>query len=334
MPKLRLGVAIEKLAFSAPFRIAGFTFEHQDAIVVTLEDGTHRGRGEASGVFFLGEKVAQMAAQIEAQRAAIERGIDRDAVQHLLPPGGARNALDCALWDLEARQAGKPVWALAGLPAPKPLLTTFTLGAEAPEVMAAGARRFAQARALKVKLTGELELDARRVAAVRAARPEVWLGVDANQGYSLELLPKLTRILVEARVELIEQPVARGHEAGLEDHVSPIAIAADESALTLGDIAGLVGRFDVVNIKLDKSGGLTEGLAMAHEARRQGLKVMVGNMMGTSLAMAPAFVLGQLCDVVDLDGPTFLRQDRVPGVRYSNGLIECDEAVWGSPVAA
>ena len=334
MLRFRLGVALEKLAFSAPFRIAGFTFEHQDAVVVTLEDGTHRGCGEASGVFFLGERVAQMAAQIEAQRGAIERGIDRDSVQHLLPPGGARNALDCALWDLEARRTGKPVWALAGLPAPKPLLTTFTLGAEAPEVMAAGARRYGEARALKVKLTGDLELDAQRVAKVRAARPDVWLGVDANQGYSLELLPKLIRILVDARVELIEQPVARGHEAGLEDLVSPIPIAADESALVLDDIAGLVGRFDVVNIKLDKCGGLTEGLAMAHEARRLGLKVMVGNMMGTSLAMAPAFVLGQLCDVVDLDGPTFLKHDRVPGVRYANGLIECDEAVWGSPRAA
>ncbi|MGO9803681.1 MAG: dipeptide epimerase [Steroidobacteraceae bacterium] len=334
MPQVRLGVAVEKLEFSAPFRIAGFTFEHQDAVLVTLNDGTHRGRGEASGVFFLGEKVEQMAAQIEAQRGAIERGIDRDSARHLLPPGGARNALDCALWDLEARRAGKPVWALAGLPEPKPLLTTFTLGAEAPEVMAAGARRYGEARALKVKLTGDLELDARRVARVRAARPDVWLAVDANQGYSLELLPKLIRILVDAHVELIEQPVARGHEAGLEDLVSPIPIAADESALVLDDIAGLVGRFDVVNIKLDKCGGLTEGLAMAHEARRLGLKVMVGNMMGTSLAMAPAFVLGQLCDVVDLDGPTFLKHDRVPGVRYANGLIECAEAVWGSPRAA
>ncbi|HWZ62551.1 MAG TPA: dipeptide epimerase [Steroidobacteraceae bacterium] len=334
MSGLKLAVSIEKLEFSAPFRIAGRVFEHQDAVVVSVDDGTQCGRGEASGVFFLGERVEQMAAQIEAQRGTIERGIDRDSAQHLLPPGGARNALDCALWELEARRAGRPVWALAGLTQPKPLLTTFTLGADTPELMAAGARRFGAARALKVKLTGELALDAARVARVRAARPDVWLGVDANQGYSLELLPKLTRFLVDARVELLEQPVARGHEAGLEDYVSPIPIAADESALVLGDIAGLVGRFDVVNIKLDKCGGLTEGLAMAHEARRLGLKVMVGNMMGTSLAMAPAFVLGQLCDVVDLDGPTFLRQDRVPGVRYSDGLIECDAAVWGSPRAA
>jgi L-alanine-DL-glutamate epimerase-like enolase superfamily enzyme len=334
MRALKLTVSIEKLEFSAPFRIAGFVFEHQDAVVVALDDGTHRGRGEASGVFFLGERVERMAEEIEAQRATIERGIERSALQHLLPPGGARNALDCALWELEARRMAKPVWELAGLKQPKPLLTTFTLGAESPEVMAAGARRYAQARALKVKLTGDLDLDGARVTAVRRARPDVWMGVDANQAYAVEQLPRLLRILVDARVELLEQPVARGHEQGLEDLLSPIPIAADESALALPDVAGLAGRFDVINIKLDKCGGLTEGLAMAHEAHAHGLKVMVGNMMGSSLAMAPAFVLGQLCEVVDLDGPTFLKRDRTPGVRYVDGMIECDEAVWGSPRAA
>ncbi|HYM41227.1 MAG TPA: dipeptide epimerase [Steroidobacteraceae bacterium] len=330
MAALALTVGIEKLEFSAPFRITGFVFEHQDAVLVTLDDGRHRGRGEACGVFFLGERAEHMAAEIEAQRPSIERGIRRAELQHLLPPGGARNALDCALWEIEAQRAGKPVWALAGLPEPKPLLTTFTLGAEAPEVMAAGARRWSQARALKVKLTGDLDLDGARVSAVRRARPDVWMGVDANQAYTLEQLPRLIRILTDARVELLEQPVARGHEPGLEDLVSPIPIAADESALSLADVAGLAGRFDVVNIKLDKCGGLTEGLAMAHAAHAQGLKVMVGNMMGSSLAMAPAFVLGQLCEVVDLDGPTFLKHDRTPGVRYRGGMIECDEAVWGS----
>jgi L-Ala-D/L-Glu epimerase len=331
MQGLRLTVTVEKLEFSAPFRITGFVFEHQDAVVVTLDDGVHRGRGEASGVFYLDDPVDRMAVDIESKRAVIERGIDRAAAQALFPPGGARNALDCALWELEARRAGKPVWALAGIPRPKPLVTTFTLGAEPPEVMAAGARRYSDARALKVKLTGEFELDSSRVAAVRAARPDVWIGVDANQGYAVEGLPRLIRMLRDAGVELIEQPVARGQEAGLEDIESEIPIAADESALSLSDVPGLVGRFDVVNIKLDKCGGLTEALAMAHEARRLGLKLMVGNMMGTSLAMAPAFVLGQLCDVVDLDGPTFLKRDRNPGVRYSDGRIWCDEAVWGGP---
>jgi L-Ala-D/L-Glu epimerase len=183
-----------------------------------------------------------------------------------------------------------------------------------------------------VKLTGDVALDRARVAAVRAARPEVWLGVDANQAYAIEQLPQLIGMLREARVELLEQPVARGHEAGLEGLECDLPIAADESVLALGDVAGLVGRFDVINIKLDKCGGLTEGLAMAHAARRLGIKVMVGNMMGSSLAMAPAFVLGQLCDVVDLDGPTFLTQDRTPGVRYAEGLIFCADAVWGGGV--
>jgi L-alanine-DL-glutamate epimerase-like enolase superfamily enzyme len=331
MPGLRLAVAVEKLPFSAPFRIAGRVFEHQDAVVVTLDDGVHRGRGEASGVFYLEDDVPRAAAAIEAQRAVIERGIDREALQRLLPRGGARNALDCALWELEAERAGRPVWALAGLKPPRQLTTTFTLGADTPEIMAAGARRYAAARALKLKLTGDLELDAARVRAVRAVRPDVWLGVDANQAYGIADLPRLIAVLVETRVELIEQPLARGREADLEGCDSPIPIAADESALGLNDIAGLIGRFDTVNIKLDKCGGLTEGLAMAHEARRAGLDVMVGNMMGSSWAMAPSFVLGQLCDVVDLDGPTFLARDRTPAVRYAGGMIWCDEGVWGGP---
>jgi len=333
MPALKLAVSVEKLAFSAPFRIAGRVFEHQDAVVATLDDGAHRGRGEACGVFYLEDGVPQMLAAIEAHRGTIERGIDRDALQRLLPPGGARNALDCALWELEARRTGRPVWKLAGLKAPRELTTTFTLGADEPQVMAAGARRYAEARALKLKLTGDLELDAARVAAVRAARPDVWLGVDANQAYAIGQLAQLVEILAAARVELLEQPLARGREADLENFDSPIPIAADESALSLNDIAGLLGRFDTVNIKLDKCGGLTEGLAMAQEARRAGLDVMVGNMMGSSLAMAPAFVLGQLCDVVDLDGPTFLAHDRTPAVRYSGGRIWCDEAVWGRGAA-
>ena len=333
MGALRLTVAAEKLAFSAPFRIAGRVFEHQDAVVVTLDDGTHRGRGEASGVFYLEDGMPQMLAAIESQRATIERGIDREVLQRLLPPGGARNALDCALWELEAQRRGRPVWALAGLKNPRELTTTFTLGADTPEVMAAGARRYVGARALKLKLTGEAELDAQRVAAVRAVRPDVWLGVDANQAYAIGQLPRLVAMLEDARVELLEQPLARGREGDLEGFVSTIPIAADESALGLNDIAGLVGRFDIVNIKLDKCGGLTEGLAMAHEARRAGLGLMVGNMMGSSLAMAPAFVLGQLCDVVDLDGPTFLAHDRTPAVRYARGKIWCDEAVWGAAAA-
>ncbi|HEX7915460.1 enolase C-terminal domain-like protein, partial [Rudaea sp.] len=202
------------------------------------------------------------------------------------------------------------------------------------EKMAAGARKYAQARAVKVKLTGELDLDIARVNAVRAARPEVWLGVDANQGYDASELRALVDALVATKVSLLEQPIERGREADLDGFASPIPIAADESALSLADVPGLVGRFNVVNIKLDKCGGLTEALAIAREARRLGLGIMVGNMVGTSLAMAPAFVVGQLCDIVDLDGPIFLAQDRKPAIRYDDGLVWCGDEVWGSRKAA
>jgi L-alanine-DL-glutamate epimerase-like enolase superfamily enzyme len=327
VPKLR--VEVEKLRLSAPFRISGFVFEEQDVVVVTLDDGEHRGRGEASGVYYLGDSAQAMVAAIEGARGEIERGIGRIALQQLLPPGGARNAVDCALWELDAHRLGVAVWELAGLPAPKPLVTTFTLGAEDPEVMAAGARKYAQARSLKLKLTGDLPADIARVRAVRAARPEVWMGVDANQGYKIDALGSLVAALGPENISLLEQPLKRGREADLDGFKSKIPIAADESALSMVDIAGLVGRFNVVNIKLDKCGGLTEGLAMAHEARRLGLGVMVGNMVGTSLAMAPAFVLGQLCDVVDLDGPIFLAQDRTPSMTYTNGSAWSGEHVWG-----
>ncbi|HEY6621345.1 MAG TPA: dipeptide epimerase [Steroidobacteraceae bacterium] len=329
MPALKLHVEVEKLRLSAPFRISGFVFEDQEVVVVTLDDGEHRGRGEASGVYYLGDNAKTMVAGIEAARGAIEKGIDRAALQKLMPAGGARNAVDCALWELEAQRLGVAVWELAGIDAPKPLVTTFTLGADDPATMAAGARKFAQARALKLKLTGELNDDIERVRAVRAARPEVWMGVDANQGYAINSLGSLMGVLESAKVSLLEQPLKRGREADLDGFKSKIPIAADESVLTLADVPGLVGRFNIVNIKLDKCGGLTEGLAMAHEARRLGLGVMVGNMVGTSLAMAPAFVLGQLCDVVDLDGPIFLAKDRTPSIAYTHGSAWSGEQVWG-----
>jgi len=334
MPRLELQIQVEKLRLAAPFHISGFVFEEQDAVIATLDDGAHQGRGEASGVYYLNDTAQTMTAAIEAKRAQIEAGIDRAELQRLLPAGGARNAVDCALWELDARRLGKPVWKLAGVPPPRPLITTFTLGADSPEKMAAGALNYAQARSLKLKLTGDLSLDIARVQAVRAARPECWIGVDANQGYRIDALDSLISALTASRVSLLEQPIKRGRESDLAGYVSAIPIAADESALSLADLAGLVGRFQVVNIKLDKCGGLTEGLAMAHEARRLGLQVMVGNMVGSSLAMAPAFVLGQVCDVVDLDGPTFLSKDRTPGMMYVDGTAWSDDRVWGARAAA
>lgn len=329
---LSLDLAIESLPLAKPFRISGHVFTDTPVVLVTLSDGEHSGRGEASGVYYLGDDVPAMTAAIESVRGAVEAGMTREQLQTLLPAGGARNALDCALWDIEARRSGVPVWELAGLAEPRPLRTTFTLGADDPDVMARGARDYAQARALKLKLTGDLDVDIARVQAVRTARPECWIGVDANQGFAIGDLDTLVAALVAADVKLLEQPLARGREADLSGYQCPIPIAADESALTLADVEGLVGRFDVVNIKLDKCGGLTEGLAIAKRARELGLGVMVGNMVGSSLAMAPAFIVGQLCDIVDLDGPIFLAGDRKPSIEYVDGDAWCGEAIWGRDV--
>jgi L-alanine-DL-glutamate epimerase-like enolase superfamily enzyme len=329
---LRYEVESRKLA--APFRISGYVFESTDLVVVTLSDGAHRGRGEAAGVYYLGDTAANVASVLDAKREAIEQCGSREELRSILPPGGARNAVDCAMWELEASRAGRPAWQLAGLDGVRPLVTTFTIGADEPAVMAQKAVGFAGAKSIKVKLTGELELDIARVATIRAARPDAWVGVDANQGFAIGELDRLVEAMVEQRVSLIEQPLARGREADLNGYEGPIPLAADESALSLDDVAGLVGRFQVLNIKLDKCGGLTEALLMAEEARRLGLGVMVGNMTGTSLAMAPAFIVGQYCEVVDLDGPIFMAEDRTPSVVYERGTISCGDEVWGSGRAA
>jgi len=330
MARLKLGIAVDALRLAAPFRISSHVFDSRLAVLVTLDDGTHIGRGEATGVYYLGEDVETMRIQLEAARDAIQAHPTREELRAILPAGGARNAVDAALWELESRQTRTPVWALAGLEAPRPLPTTFTVGADEPAAMAAAAVAYRQARSIKVKLTGDLDLDIARVAAIRAVRRDVWLGVDANQGYQIGDLDRLATAMVDAGVALIEQPLARGREADLDGFVSPIPLAADESALTLADVDGLKGRFNVFNIKLDKCGGLTEALLIAQAARDADLGVMVGCMVCSSLGAAPGFVVGQLCDLVDLDGPTFLQQDRTPGVVYRDGTIWCDEAVWGA----
>lgn len=326
---LKLSVAVESLPLAEPFRISGYVFEFSNVVVVTLDDGMHQGRGEASGVYYLGDDVPSMTAAIEQARTAIEAGATRDELRAIMPAGGGRNAVDAALWELEARRTGTPVATLAGVGEPRPLVTTFTLGAGEPAKMAAQAVALDYARHIKIKLTGDLALDIARVQAIRAARPESWLGVDGNQGFAIGELDALVAAMVEANVSLIEQPLARGREADLDGYRSPIPLAADESAITIDELPNVAGRFDVVNIKLDKCGGLTEALLIAKAARELGLEVMVGNMVGTSLAMAPAFVLGQLCDVVDLDGPIFLKADRTPGVVYRDGQVWCGEEVWG-----
>lgn len=327
---ITLDVSTETFAFCEPFRISGHLFTETEVVLVSLSDGTHIGRGEAAGAYYLGDDTAKMLGDIESVRAQIEAGATRDELQQLLPHGGARNALDCAWWELEARASETPIWELAGLASePKPLLTTITLGAQDPEIMAEKAALLTDFKALKLKLTGDADIDYARVAAVRTVRPECWIGVDANQGYEIDRLAALVDVLLDNGVQLLEQPLGRGRESDLDGFERRMPFAADESALSLADVDAMVGRFDVLNIKLDKCGGLTEGLAIARRARKWGMGVMVGNMMGSSLSMAPSFIVGQLCDVVDLDGPTFLREDRSPAVEYSEGNIWCPSELWG-----
>jgi L-alanine-DL-glutamate epimerase-like enolase superfamily enzyme len=326
VPELR--IEIERWPFKEPFRITGYTITDAELILVTLAADGHVGRGEAAGVFYRRETPESMIREIESVRGVIEAGITRQKLRALLQAGGARNALDCALWDLEAQKAGRPAFRLAGLDDLKPLATTCTIGADTPEEMARRARDFATAPRLKLKLTGEG--DAERVRAVRAARPDAWIGVDANQAFTRASLERVMPALVEARVSLVEQPVRAGHERELYKYDSPIPLAADESVLGLADVVRAHGHFDVVNIKLDKCGGLTEALEMATEIRRLGMRPMVGCMACTSLSIAPALIVGQLCSIVDLDGPIFLREDREPKATYENGTVYCAGG-WGSP---
>lgn len=329
---LTLRVELERWPLVAPFRITGYVFDALDIVVVTLEKDGAIGRGEAVGVFtYKNDNAASMMRQIESVRTRIDAGVSRDSLQTMLPIGGARNAIDCALWDLEAKIEGRAAWQIAEIERPHALLTTFTCSVAEPERMAAMARGYTHARAIKVKLTGE-PADVERLRAVRDARPDVWLGVDANQGFTRDSLERLMPVLLESRVALIEQPFPIGKEALLDGLKSPIPIAADESVQGLDDIAGLVGRCNIINIKLDKCGGLTEALAMTRAARAMGFETMVGNMLGTSLAMAPAFLVGQHCSVVDLDGPVFLQRDRDIPVRYVDGLIDCPDELWGGGV--
>lgn len=325
---LKLQVDIEHWPLAAPFKISDRVFAAADTLRVTLEKDGKIGSGEAAGVYYRHETPALMTDQIERVRKRIEWGINREHLQDLLPPGGARNALDCALWDLEAKLTGEPVWHRAGLDSPRPLRTTFTCGAADPAQMAATARGYKNARAIKIKLTGA-PIDADRVTAVRESLPHVWLGVDANQGFTRSSLEKLMPILLKSEVALIEQPFPVGQESQLDGLDSPIPIGADESLQGLADLPALAQWFDVINIKLDKCGGLTEGLKILQAAKEANLEPMVGCMPGTSLAMAPAFLLGQLCSIVDLDAPLFLKADRAITAQYQDGLILCPETLWG-----
>ena len=325
----RIEVEVARLPLREPFRISDHVFHHIETVVLHLEADGCVGRGEAAGVFSLDDTPSLIAQRLADVRPAIAQGVDHARLAQLFPAGGARNAFDCALWDLQAQRMGTPVWSLLGMAPPGPLLTTYTIGCAAPGRMAAQAAGYADARAIKIKLCGDEE-DDRRIAAVRAARPDVWLAIDANRSLTPATLRYLVPALRAADVQLVEQPFAIGADDALAGFDLPMALAADESIQTIADLDRLAHLYRVVNIKLDKCGGLTDGLRLAQRARALGLEVMVGNMLGTSLAMAPAWLLGQFCKIVDLDGPIFLKADCAPGAIYGNGYMDCPAALWGS----
>jgi L-alanine-DL-glutamate epimerase-like enolase superfamily enzyme len=322
---------VEKAAirFAEPFRITGYVFEAMPSIVARIDEGEQMGRGEAAGVYYMSDDQQHMLDTIEQVRAAVEAGLTREDLQAALPPCGARNALDCALWELEAKLSCIPVWQLASVPRPKPLITTFTLPADDPSALAEKIGRLGFAKAIKLKLDGNVDVDRERMRVVRSARPDVWLGVDANQGFVAGDLEALGEAAREFSVSLIEQPLKRGEEAALDGWKPGIPVAADESILGLAELQERARYFDVINIKLDKCGGLTEALKMVRAARLFGKQLMVGNMGGSTLAMAPGFVLAQLCDVVDLDGPYGLADDPLASQIYKDGEIFVPETIWG-----
>ncbi|MGB5738127.1 MAG: N-acetyl-D-Glu racemase DgcA [Woeseia sp.] len=325
---MKLDVSIEHWELKQPFRITGNVWHHSSGILVTLKDGDAVGRGEAQGVSYLGEDTDSMLAQIENVRGSIERGISRDALQTLLPRGGARNAVDCALWDLEAKSSGKTIWQLTAID-PVPVTTVFTIGIEATAAeMAAKASAAHDCPVLKIKLDDNEPLQ--RLRAIRGARPDARIVVDANQGWNIELLEKIAPEAARLNIEMIEQPLPRGADEALESFTCQVPLAADESCQDSAELEQSVRRYDMINIKLDKTGGLTEALRLAGAARAAGCRLMVGNMLGTSLGMAPSFVVAQLCDFVDIDGPLLMKSDRPHGLQYNHGKVQIfGPELWG-----
>ena len=311
-----------------PFSITGHTFTTTETVRVTLISEGCRGQGEAVGVYYNDDTVDSMVAQLEAVQHAVETGVGREDVQSLLPPGGALNALDSALWDLEAKRSGTSIWQLLDL-TPQPLRTVCTVGIEAPEIMADMARQYSRYPNLKIKLSGDAPIE--RLEAIRAARPDATLIIDVNQGWSFDELREYAPMAEKLGVAMIEQPLPRGADEWLAGYKSPVPLGADESCLHVGEYARVAPFYDVINIKLDKCGGLTQGLELVELARKDGKALMVGNMMGTSLSMAPSFVIGQHCRFVDIDGPLLLARDIVNGLHYGEGgVVDIPSpALWG-----
>ena len=325
---MRLSVRRETYPLRAAFAISRGSRTEAHVVVVELEAEGARGRGECLPYARYGETVEGVMATIEGQRAAFAQGLDRLALQNVLPPGAARNALDCVLWDWEAKRKGKTVAALAGLAPPGPLITCYTLSLDTPEAMGRAAAANAHRPVLKLKVTGEGDLE--RVAAVHTNAPKARLVVDANEGWTAEQYARFAPDLARMGVEMIEQPLPAKADAALSGVAHPIPVCADESCHGAASLASIVGRYEMINIKLDKTGGLTEALALKRAAEAKGLGIMVGCMIATSLSMAPAVLVAQGARVVDLDGPLLLAADRAPGLRYEGSTVHPPAPeLWG-----
>jgi L-alanine-DL-glutamate epimerase-like enolase superfamily enzyme len=327
-PSLRLAAGIERWPIAGSFTISRGAKTEAVTVVATVSHGNHIGRGECVPYPRYGETPEATLEALTAMQESLSNGLDRSALQAAMPPGAARNALDCALLDLEAKCAGQRVWTLLGRPAPLPCTTAFTISFATPDAMAAATARAAHRPLLKVKLGGDG--DGERIAAVRKAAPESELIVDANEAWTPDNLEQNLAACAEAGVTLVEQPLPAGRDEALARIKRPIAVCADESVHDRASLAGLRGRYDAVNIKLDKTGGLTEALAMADAAQALGFEIMIGCMVATSLAMAPAMLLAQQARFVDLDGPLLLARDRDGGLHYDGSQVYPPEAaLWG-----
>jgi L-alanine-DL-glutamate epimerase-like enolase superfamily enzyme len=314
-----LNVQLESWPIAGTFTISRGSKTTAEVVKCSISDDSWLGQGECVPYRRYGETIEGVMADIEAMRAAIEAGLSRKELQDKMKPGAARNALDCALWDIDAKRTGLSVAGTIGLSAPRPLMTAFTISLGEPEVMAAHAAEQAHRPLLKVKV-GTSD-DESRIRAVRAAAPASAIILDANEGWTEDNLVRHLQISAEAGLALVEQPLPAGNDAMLATIPRPILVCADESVHHTADLASLRGRYDAINIKLDKTGGLTEALRMKAEAERLGFQVMVGCMVGTSLAMAPAVLLAQQVAFVDLDGPLLLSRDRQPGLQYQGSTV-------------
>ena len=319
-------LTVESWPLLEPFVITGHTWTHCDVLIVSIIENGITGRGEATGVYYLNETADSMYQQAACIEQQLQQGICREQLQSLLPAGGARNAVDCALWDLEAKSSGQSIFGLTGITSSS-VNTVNTVTIDTPEQMAKKAAAITTNQ-IKVKLNGEQPLQ--RITAVCNARPDADIVVDVNEGWSFTQLVELAPQFKALGIKMIEQPLPRGEDDALEGYQSPIMLCADESCLDTSELAQAARRYQMVNIKLDKTGGLTEALNLARQAKDKGMTLMVGNMTGTSLAMAPAYVIAQLCDFVDLDGALFLLGDRSFPMNYENGIVTgLSSQLWG-----